>query len=243
MLNNRRIDIQKLKKSLSNGLSRKGKAIILSIIMSLIIGSIFGVISLQMADKDSGMTIESTKQTVDVSNQQGDTNLTTHSPEPISFYVVQAGVFSEEANAKERIELFKEAGYSNVIWKKEQEIYLLTGISVSKDEIKKLANEMQDEDFDVFVKKWEVKTAEQDIQTQAATYLDAFLSAWNQSLEDQNNQALTSFIKDNSDEISQDLQPLQKQLIKLIQSEEKDEQEILLESMYMYENYVNKDSK
>src|SRR5699024_8749020 len=119
MLNNRRIDIQKFKKSLSNGLSRKGKAILLSIIMSLIIGSIFEVISFQMADKDSCIEIDYNKQTVDVSNQQEDTNLTTHSPEPISFYVVQAGVFSEEANAKERIELFKEAGYSNVIWKKE----------------------------------------------------------------------------------------------------------------------------
>lgn len=243
MLNNRRIDIQKLKKSLSNGLSRKGKAIIFSIIMSLIIGSIFGVISLQMADKDSGMAVESTKQTVDVSNQEEETNIATHSPESISFYVVQAGVFSEEANAKKRIELFEEAGYSNVIWKKEQEIYLLTGISASKDSIKKLANEMQEEDFDVFVKEWEVKTAEQDMEKQAATYLESFLSAWNQSLEDKNKQALTSFIKDNHDEISQNLQPFQKQLIKLIQSEEKDEQEILLESMYMYENYVNKDSK
>src|SRR5699024_12115090 len=132
-------DIQKLKKSLSNGLSRKGKAIILSIIMSLIIGSIFGVISLQMADKDSGMTIESTKQTVDVSNQQGDTNLTTHSPEPISVYVVQAGDVSEEANAKERIELFKEAGESNVVWKNEQESDLVTRMRARKDERKNLA--------------------------------------------------------------------------------------------------------
>src|SRR5699024_12041482 len=138
--------MQKFKKSLSNGLSRKGKAILLSIIMSLIIGSIFGVISLQMADKDSGIAIESTKQTVDVSNQQEDTNLTTHSPEPISLYVVQAGVFSEEANAKERIELFKEAGYSQEISKKEQVMNLLTEISENTDENKQLTNELQDED-------------------------------------------------------------------------------------------------
>src|SRR5699024_4673225 len=117
MLNNRRIDIKKLKKSLSNGMSRKGKAIIRSIIMSLIMESIVGLIKLQMGDHDSSMRVESAKQTVDVCTQTADTKLKTRSAVAKSCSVAQAGVRTEEANATERIELFKEAGDSNVIWK------------------------------------------------------------------------------------------------------------------------------
>lgn len=227
-------NIQALKKYLTSRISRRGKGIVLAVVASLFIGSIFGVISLQMAEEDNGMKAETINKSIDVSNQQAE-GTTPDNVDSLSFYVVQAGVFEKEKNAEEWLDLFQEADYPGVQWKSDDDIYLFVGIESTEEAAKKIATEMKDADFDVFVKEWEVQTGELNVEETDEQYIQTFLTAWQQSLKKQDGQALRDFVEEDM-ETSETLQSFKKELKTLLDTKEEDAQKILLDTIYIYDS-------
>src|SRR5699024_336024 len=119
MNNKRWSKMHALQKRLGRLISSRTKAILLSVAASLLIGILFGMISLQMAEKDSSRA-ETKNTSVDIANGT-EKNATLKSFEPFTFYVIQAGVFTDSNNAQKWANLYDESGYPTIEWEREEE--------------------------------------------------------------------------------------------------------------------------
>src|SRR5699024_7115766 len=92
-----------------------------------------------------------------VSTTNDDDNSEMIEVEPLTFYVIQAGMFKEEQNAKEEQKRLQKKKLETFIWPQEENYFVLLSIHDSEEQAKKHLEEISDEEF--FFKKWDTVQA------------------------------------------------------------------------------------
>src|SRR5699024_12312127 len=96
---------------------------IILLLSALTIGAVFGIFVLQLSQEDDKSVSSEVKQ---------ETGSKTSIP-GISFYVVQAGLFADRANAEQvQANLTSKKGVA-AIWQDKEEFYLFTGLANSEE--------------------------------------------------------------------------------------------------------------
>ncbi|MBP1947677.1 SPOR domain-containing protein [Virgibacillus litoralis] len=239
------------------------KPIILASISAIIIGSVLGFFMLNMfVDIDKGLsqqnyTIPATvdDEDEDETNKETD-DQETASDEVISAaqfqsknaFVLQAGKFEGEANANEMKDKFNQAGFSAMIWLKENYYYVLAGIANSKDKANQLANELNEDKLEVFVKNWGTESSEIKLSDDEISWLKAYNKQWAESLISVNKSEnlsedgwanIVNTIPKNSTNIGGFTSFLKKEISKLVQANKWQEQRMLLNLWYQFNLLVN----
>lgn len=165
------------------------KQFIVAIGSSICIGIIFGIIILHMIKQEAQQEallshIDNGDAITDDSNDvKSGTEL-----EPISMYVIQGGVFSEESNAKEWEDKLKNIQFPAMSWERDGQYYLFAGVSLSKETQKKWIDEMETAGVDVFGKEWQVPSTNIHLNEKDIKWVQSFLTLWTQSLQSIENQ-------------------------------------------------------
>lgn len=113
----------------------------------------------------------------------------------VAGYVLQAGLFEEQANAEEWRESYASAGESAFIWERDDQYFLLIGIYHTEDSAKQRAVELQGEGFDVFVKEWQTTEKELELTQDATEWIDQFGQVWEEALTAKENTALVNHLE------------------------------------------------
>lgn len=114
----------------------------------------------------------------------------------LSAYVLQTGVFMEEANAVEWSEFYETDGKSTFIWKRGEEYYLFLGIYGTEDEARTKVEELQGDGVDVFMKQWETEKKEVTLEEEGIDWLLTFQEAWDEALRERETEKLLSLAQD-----------------------------------------------
>lgn len=163
------------------------KPIVLAITSAVIIGSLLGFLMLRIfvdveADKAGQASNNLPAQAVN-GNSETSLGTTSISLEPLKAHVLQAGIFSEAANAEEWAENYASKGISTMIWQRDNQYFLLAGIATTQDQAKVLAEEMkQEQSVDIFVKEWSTIAGETEVSTLEQEWIVKFQQVWLESI-------------------------------------------------------------
>ncbi|WP_174613941.1 SPOR domain-containing protein [Virgibacillus ihumii] len=168
------------------------KPLLIAIFAALLIGTGMGIFMLNMfvdidnslAQQNEGISM-SGLEAEDENNEQESANTagTVGAIEPISAYVLQAGVFSDEKNAREMADTFMEAGYAAMIWQKDSKYYVFSGIANSESQGEQLAQELKTQGFEVYVKEWTTDGFEIKMTESTADWLQKYRQQWKASVD------------------------------------------------------------
>lgn len=237
------------------------KPIILASISAIIIGSVLGFFMLNMfVDIDKGLsqqnyTIPTTVEDDEEATKEDD-DKETASDEVISAaqiqsmnaFVLQAGKFGDEANANEMKDKFNQAGFSAMIWLEGNFYYVLAGIANSKNKANQLANELSENQLEVFVKNWGTESSEIKLTEDEISWLKAYNKQWTESLASVNKNEnlsedgwanIVNTIPDDSKNISEFTTFLKKEISELVKANKWQEQRLLLNLWYQFNLLVN----
>ncbi|HLR52836.1 MAG TPA: SPOR domain-containing protein [Candidatus Avamphibacillus sp.] len=142
------------------GYVKELKPIIIAVITAIFIGSVLGFILLKMfVNIDNGLANTSNSNPVvhlDANTKDTPKENTSKVTLPsIQAFVLQGGVFSAEENAKEFASKYNKKNINTVIWERDNQYYLITGLANSKESANDLADQQEGHGLEVFVKEWE----------------------------------------------------------------------------------------
>lgn len=166
------------------------KPIFFASFAAILIGSIFGVILLNMMGYMEGDAPAATGQPSPIQTALEDKSSSPSSEidkvtiDMLRAHVLQGGVFSTEANAKAAAEPFRKAGYPPVIWKRDNQFYVLAGIAETADEAEWKKNNMKEHQLETYVKQWQVESADVNLTSEEYSWLKDFQEVWKDSIAD-----------------------------------------------------------
>ncbi|HLR42164.1 MAG TPA: SPOR domain-containing protein [Pseudogracilibacillus sp.] len=136
---------------------------------ALTIGAVFGIFVLQLSQEDDKSVSSEVKQ---------ETGSKTSIP-GISFYVVQAGLFADRANAEQvQANLTSKKGVA-AIWQDKEEFYLFTGLANSEEKVRKKIPK----DSGFFMKEWSIKSKDVELSASERTFFNELIEATETSLK------------------------------------------------------------
>lgn len=236
------------------------KPIILASVSAIIIGSVLGFFMLNMfVDIDKGLSQQNYTVPAAVddeeANKEGsdkesasDEVISSTPIESVDAFVLQAGKFEGEANANEMQKKFNQAGFSAMIWFKENYYYVLAGIAKSKDQANQLAKEFKDHQLEVFVKNWNTESSDMKLTNDEASWFKAYNKQWTESLSSLNKDEklsedgwanIVNTIPDDSENIGEFTAFLKKEISDLVKANKWQEQRMLLNLWYQLNLLVN----
>lgn len=158
------------------------KKIIFAVCSSLLIGLTFGFIILNML-KQEDPEQASILNTSTANQQEDQENGDTKQIDSVEFFVVQGGVFSEQENALKWAESFNDNGFPAVDWQRDGNYYLFTGVFQTEESAKLVANQMDKQGLDAYVKQWETLNGQLTLTEAENAFLQSFIEAWDESLQ------------------------------------------------------------
>ena len=175
------------------------KPLTIAISLAVIIGTIFGFIMLKIFGTiDNGMISQGNNPIVSVENSsEKEENakkdvMKTELP-GIQAYILQGGVFSSKENAEKFADDFQGNGVMTMIWKRDNEFFLILGLSHSLKEANKMAANIEENNLDVFVKEWETPTREIKVTKDEEEWIHSFQMTLNTAIERLDNPKNDSF--------------------------------------------------
>ncbi|HLR40290.1 MAG TPA: SPOR domain-containing protein [Virgibacillus sp.] len=224
------------------------KPVVISISAAIFIGSILGFIMLNMFGNindlsNHGNNPEATNAVAADKDTEKKSNASDEQ-KAITAYVLQGGVFSEKANADQWAESFKQAGFPAMIWERDDQYYLLTGIADTEEQAKKIAASIKEQNMDVFVKEWQTSPTDTDLNKEEAAWLGVFEKQWQDTLKSVSKQegilasGWEQLIKEqpeNSEKLSGFIEEITTVLPEMEKADENKEQNILLTIWQQYE--------
>ena len=97
-------------------------------------------------------------------------------------YVLQAGVFSNQENADDSAKEYDEAGLITVIWERDEQYYVLVGISETKERGIDVAKEVGGNDLDIYVKEWMTEKSQAKLDKSDEQWMKTFEKQWETTL-------------------------------------------------------------
>ncbi|SEA52497.1 hypothetical protein SAMN05421743_105177 [Thalassobacillus cyri] len=169
------------KKKRKKKLSSPVKNIVVSVIGALLLGLLLGFILLRMfvgiTESDGAATENPVAYTggTDTGNAE---SVTTDGGSAIKLptveaYVVQAGYFTSREKAEEWSQNYIEKGYPTVVWEREGDVFLFTGLARSYEAANEKASPLLKDDLQTYVKPWKV-TATEKVNVKGAEPLSGF---------------------------------------------------------------------
>ncbi|GAB4073291.1 stage II sporulation protein SpoIIB [Barrientosiimonas marina] len=170
------------------------KPFFLAAFSAIVIGSLLGFFLLNMfVDINADMNgHESNRPSAAGADEKGDgtaqadsegQGTTGSSVQPESAFVLQAGKFSDQSNARSKADAYRAAGYPGVVWEKDGFFFVLSGIAGSAQKTEKMASELDDNDMTVYVKKWKTASVEKELAQSDKKWLQTFTEQWQASLK------------------------------------------------------------
>ncbi|MGY0693178.1 SPOR domain-containing protein [Virgibacillus sp. FSP13] len=161
------------------------KPIIVAAVSAVVIGICLGIIMLNMFDgKGDGGNSEigyTTTSNTDKNKQNSEQTLSSATLDPIHAFVLQAGVFSTEANASKWSKKYQKAGFPTTIWQRDDQFFLLAGIAETEEQADSLKANFAD--FDIYVKEWNTKETEKQFTQSGNEWILSFTDLWHESLK------------------------------------------------------------
>lgn len=167
----------------------KKRKFIIPVILALFIGIIFGYILLYLftnvgneqnnynlgleENEENNAEIEATHDSIQYETDE------------LSAFVLQAGMFSEQENAKERQKNFEKQNIKSMIWEREGFYYLFVDVSSTKKEAEEKINNFQ-EDIDLFIKEWNLPSHILNVSEAEKQWLKEFHNLWKQTVARKN---------------------------------------------------------
>lgn len=167
------------------------KPIIVAIISAIGIGALLGVIMLRMfVGMDSDLSAQGSNVLPVVTNDEKDdkSETMTLSLESMEAHVLQAGVFSERENAVKWAKTYDESGLPSMIWKRENQYFLLLGLAGSQEKAKDVVEELKEQSFDIYVKEWKTGEAELELSQVEQEWFQSFREQWDDALTSLDNE-------------------------------------------------------
>ena len=226
------------------------KKISIAIISALIIGTVSGILILNVIvnpEESVGNEYESIASTKGIStdpNKALESELKRDYNAPsLQAYTLQLGVFSDAINAEQFVSSLKQSDLPLVIWPKDNLQYVLVGLAPDKETIRDLAEEILGESIDWFIKEWSNEPFQLKLTSDEIAWLELFVEQWKNTLQKNNPmdsiQENWQILKDNYPEKSETLKPINEQINKFIKNEIKNPFEIAEFLILTWLNYTN----
>lgn len=234
------------------------KPIIIASVLAIATGTVLGVIMLNMFTSIDEKQVATTNNqisagTVDDNEEQNETagavsGTKSTELESWSAFIIQGGVFSERSNAEELATTFESSGHAPVIWEKDNQYFILLGISETEEGAERIAEEISNTGHDVFVKGWETANKSVDLTEEEQKWMESFTSEWKSTLEtisDEDkgfSQKNWEALLENNFEANESLNNFSKQLTATFnnykEADKIDHQQLLLEIWLLYEELM-----
>ena len=169
--------------------SRVKKNVMFATGSALVIGTLLGIVMLKMfATVDESSAYQSTQVRQTAAPQQAnhkkqpEKNNKTQSLSDMQAFVIQAGMFSERANAEAMLSQFQAKSTDGVIWQRDDHYYLFIDISSDKTGAKKMVESYKKENLETFVKQWATSEVSHSLTEVEQEWLTSFQAMWNETL-------------------------------------------------------------
>ena len=156
------------------------KRILFAIGSSLLIGLIFGMITLKMLKQEDPE--QATILHTSAGGSEEEQKVQERTIAPVGMFVIQGGVFNAKENAQNFGSSFENLNFPVVPWERDDSYHLFAGIHKSEGSANELAAEMDEQGLDAFVKDWETKEGKLSMADSDYEWLQAFLEVWDTSL-------------------------------------------------------------
>ncbi|RLL47958.1 SPOR domain-containing protein [Oceanobacillus piezotolerans] len=241
----RKTDLASVKSSKDRPEGKKVKPVFITISSAVLIGVFLSILMFQIFVKvENGFisqpgVLQGNEAHVNKQEETPKGPSSTYSAEPLKVHILQAGVFSESDNAETWAAGLKEAHLPNVIWRRDNQFYLMLGLAPTKEAANAVMNQINTGEYDIFVKEWTTNTLQLGLTESEQEWLQLFRTSWEssvQSIAESNNADLASFdsLKEKQIE-SETLSPLIEIVNSLEVTNETQAQQVLLDLMYEYE--------
>ncbi|RKQ17945.1 SPOR domain-containing protein [Oceanobacillus bengalensis] len=246
----RKTDLKKVKPFKKSSKFSTFKPIAIAITSAIIIGLVLSVIMFQVfvnvEDGSAGQALTSVPvsnadEEVAVNDTDKPIGTSVYSIDSIQAFVLQAGVFSEMANAEEWATQFQQAGAPTLIWEKDNQYFLLVGVSETKEQAEKIATELSTADHDIFVKEWSTNSYEIELTEEENEWLQHFRESWLSAVQlVSENNTLTQAHFETNLEGSEKLSTLLEETKAIEEVSGREAQQVLLHLLMEYEKLLDK---
>ncbi|HLS65744.1 MAG TPA: hypothetical protein VK029_02005 [Pseudogracilibacillus sp.] len=218
----------------------RSRTLLLAGMFALIIGTFFGMMTLYIFNEEDETTFTiSNSNEPEVSGKEQRKRSEMYEVQPLSFYVIQAGMFQEKQNAESEQKRLQKERISSFVWKRDDHYFVL----LSAHETEKNAQSRIDS-FDkeeLFVKKWETVVSDIHSSEVESALLETFYETYMRAIVDVDkkndfDRTLWDDVIRKEDVIAQDVHELQKELATVVEKVERDDAPtMLLHIAYIYE--------
>lgn len=217
------------------------RKIILSILLSLLLGTIIGFIFLSMFTNIGGdqpkplPPVVTEKDSPKEDNHHEDVKL-----KQLSAYVLQAGLFSDERNAKKAQKVLEKENLPSILWFKDSQYYIFLGVTSTKEDGDTLKEDLIPETIEVYVKEWSVPSKTINASSEDAKFLKDFSMFWKESVKDPSSIESWEqlFKQGNNLSVTKSFFKQLKEQYEILEGE-KNLQLFLLISWQLYETFIN----
>lgn len=216
----------------------RSRTLFLTSMLALIVGTFFGLTTLYIFNEEDKTTntISYTNHT-EVSGEEEHTER--YNVQPLSFYVIQVGMFADHRNAEREQERLQKEKINSFVWERDEHYYVLLSLHPTEKSAQKRIDSFQEEEF--FVKQWEtidgeIKSSEQE-QAWFLTFHDTFENALTHFEEREKIEiALWEEVLEEKDGLRDSLKETQTELAALFdERENEDAATLLLQIAYTYD--------
>ncbi|HLR62608.1 MAG TPA: SPOR domain-containing protein [Lentibacillus sp.] len=167
---------------------KRAKPFLIASISAVIIGAFLGFFMLNMfVDINRNITQQdssSSSAAADKENSMANAESADATAiDALSAYVVQAGKFSEQANAEEMAATVQDAGFSAMVWENGAFYFVLSGISTSEQQAEQTATGLADNGIEVYVKEWQTETNEITLPDNEKEWLQMYEQQWKEAVD------------------------------------------------------------
>ncbi|WP_010531129.1 SPOR domain-containing protein [Lentibacillus jeotgali] len=166
---------------------KMAKPFFIASISAVIIGAFLGFFMLNMfVDINGNISQQESPSLSAAADEENTDTADAESTDAAAFdahsaYVVQAGKFSEQANAEEMATAVQDAGLSAMIWENESFYFVLSGISNSEQQAEQTATEFTNNGIEVYVKEWQTEANEITLTDNEKEWLQMYKQQWDES--------------------------------------------------------------
>lgn len=162
-----------------HGYSTRLKLVILATVSAVLLGLLFGAMTLKLF-----VAVEGGQKTVEpatVATNAFTSEKSEHSLQ-LGSYVLQGGVFTKRKNADEWLEKFKKKNVPAILWERGGNYYLFAGVASGENEAAQLAKKLQKKKLDIYVKEWNVSLSVKNANDAEKKWLDDLEKLWTASI-------------------------------------------------------------
>jgi stage II sporulation protein B len=167
------------------------KPFMIAVISALMIGSLFGVLMLRMFVTVDGPEVAGNNNpaavNIDEEEEQNKEEASEKMLQSVEFasinaYVLQAGIFSERANAETEAADFAAENTPVMVWPRDDQYFLFAGVEKSAEAAAQDASKLETEEFELYSKTWDTPAFELSITPEEEAWLESYLTWWDDAL-------------------------------------------------------------